>query len=196
MECPVCLSSREVRSRILPEGLRAFGCAGCGGYWLRAVDYWFWRAGRSPVARLSSPQGVSGLGFDRRHLKLCPQDRTVLDRYRVGTGDSITIDRCARCSGVWLDGKEWEILVEHDLHEHLHDILDPGWQDELRTAELAAAEHARCAGRLPAADLRRVEEVRVWLESHPMKADLYAILQDSSPGGGRAGRRGLQGGEA
>ena len=113
-------------------------------------------------------------------MKLCPEDGAFLSRYRVGTGDSITIDRCAACSGIWLDANEWDILGEHDLHEHLYDVLDPEWQDELRDAELSQVEHGSYLRQLGTDDLQRLQEVRDWLDSHPQKSELYAYLWYSS----------------
>jgi hypothetical protein len=81
---------------------------------------------------------------------------------------------------VWLDPEEWEILGQHGLHEHLYDLLDAEWQDQLRRVEQTEAEQARYLRRLGPQDLERIQEVRDWLDAHPKKSELYAYLQYST----------------
>lgn len=182
MKCPVCKTSRELQIRRLEPRLGARTCPGCGGSWIRAADYWQWRAQEEQGHRLGEPQEIVAIDVDQRVAKLCPEDGSFLGLYRVGIGDSLTVDQCSQCAGVWLDAREWEILGQHGLHEHLYDLLDASWQDELRRVERREVEHDRYVRRLGADDLRRIQEIRDWLDAHPRKSELYAFLQYSTRG--------------
>lgn len=180
MKCPICETSRELQVRRPEPRLGARSCTECGGMWIRAADYWRWRAQREPGQRLGEPQEIVVVDVDQRVAKLCPEDGSFLGRYRIGTGNSLTVDQCSHCAGVWLDPEEWEILGQHGLHEHLYDLLDAEWQDQLRRVEQTEAEQARYLRRLGPQDLERIQEVRDWLDAHPKKSELYAYLQYST----------------
>ena len=56
-------------------------------------------------------------------LRFCPEDGYILARFHVGSSHPFMIDQCRNCSGVWLDGGEWEALQAGGLSNRMHLIL-------------------------------------------------------------------------
>ena len=76
-----------------------------------------------------------------------------------------------------MDAGEWEALVAAGFGDRLHLILSADWQDEIRATARDAAEAERWRTRLGEEDLARITETKEWLDSHPKRSELYAILR-------------------
>jgi Zn-finger nucleic acid-binding protein len=92
--------------------LRLEGCRACGGVWFAegrlAV---FLRLDRESVAAAQKWTGASGLAampgnLSGRTTAYCPGCHFPMERRPFAGGQSVEIDRCANCEGVWLDGGE------------------------------------------------------------------------------------------
>lgn len=179
MRCPCCEPSVELRKQALESALSVYLCERCGGTWVRAVDYWRWRAEHKGG---ESAGGGSGhiMPADSEGLKLCPEDGHILGRYRVAHGVEFALDHCAACEGVWLDRYEWYALRELGLHQHLPEIFSEEWQREVRSEERREVEQGQWVRQLGEEDFARIREVRQWIDTHPRRSELYAFLSPAN----------------
>lgn len=174
--CPVCTPAQLLRLQILEPGLHVRGCPRCGGHWIRLADYWRWRADKGTGAPEKSPGRSTTAAKEATGLRRCPDDGQPLSRYRVGKGIAFTLERCGNCEGVWLDGNEWEVLRRRGLHDDLHRVFTDDWQREAGRTEKQQQAEAALMRALTPADYARIREVKAWIDSHPLRAELYGVL--------------------
>lgn len=176
MKCPVCTSYHALQLLSMSDGLRLHQCPSCQGRWIRSDDYWRWRSsGEHPAASSVDPPQLADEG--QPEIRFCPEDGYLLARFEVGAEPNFWIDQCRNCSGVWLDGGEWEHLVHEGLSDRLHLILSPQWQDEIRKARREETEQKQWLRQLGEEDLGRIAEIKEWLDGHPKRSQLYAYLR-------------------
>ncbi|HET7462145.1 MAG TPA: zf-TFIIB domain-containing protein [Longimicrobium sp.] len=182
MRCPVCKPALELQPQALESSLTVHGCPNCHGSWVRAADYWRWRAEHTPSQPSAPPSGGGARPepADTEGLKLCPDDGHILGRYRVGHGLGFAVDHCRNCDGVWLDANEWEALRQAGVHEHLPEVYSDEWQREVRAEDRREREQAQWTRQLGEADFARVREVRAWIDAHPHRSELYAFLNPAN----------------
>ncbi|MEW5849751.1 MAG: zf-TFIIB domain-containing protein [Myxococcota bacterium] len=179
MNCPVCRTS-SLRRVSLDDGLPALACSSCGGHWLGAADYHAWR-GRTgdaplPATNTSGEVQVS----DVQGVKVCPECRRLMVRYRVGRGVDFRLDQCGACSGMWFDRNEWEALRQQGLHLQLNLIFTEPWQDRARRDESRKVMEGIYLKRF-GDDYEEVKRMRQWLQAHPERMSILAFLMDDDP---------------
>jgi uncharacterized protein len=107
MNCPKCVDERL--SRMRAGELEVDHCPACGGLWLdqnelpRLLEV---DAGDLRDLR----RGRDATGANTR-LGKCPACARGLLRVTSGIQRQVTVDKCADCGGVWLDGGELETLL-------------------------------------------------------------------------------------
>jgi Zn-finger nucleic acid-binding protein len=174
--CPVCTPAQLLTLQHLEPGLQARGCPRCGGHWIRLADYWRWRAGKGAgVPEQPAPRTTTAAREATGHRR-CPDDGQLLSRYQVGKGIAFTLERCAQCEGVWLDGNEWEVLKRRGLHDDLHRVFTEDWQRETKKMEKSQELEALLMRALPPADYVRIREIKAWIDAHPQRSELYEVL--------------------
>jgi Zn-finger nucleic acid-binding protein len=183
MRCPVCKPAPELQPQTPDASPTVHACPNCHGTWVRAADYWRWRAEHRADLAAAAPAPTAGARSepaDTDGLKLCPEDGHILGRYRVGHGLGFAVDHCRNCDGVWLDANEWEALRQAGVHGSLTEIYSEEWQREVRAEDRREREQAQWIRQLGEADFARVREVREWLDAHPHRSELYAFLNPSN----------------
>ncbi|MBD3241460.1 MAG: hypothetical protein GF331_12800 [Chitinivibrionales bacterium] len=175
MQCPSCGSSDHAH-KVLEEDLHVIACNGCGGYWLRATEYWQWLRRHGPPRPEKQPDTAITV-TDSKRPKTCPECGTILTAYQVGHGADFAIEHCALCGGVWFDKNEWEALHSRNLHDHVHRIFAASWQHALRATEAAKTHEQRVHTLLGDQDYERARELKEWLRSHPRRAVILAYLE-------------------
>lgn len=177
MDCPACSVRHTLRVVRAEDAPPIHRCPACGGTWLRSADYWRWRAEHPRNVPPPSPDEISLERSEEPELKSCPEDAYVLARFRVGPGDSFSIDQCRTCGGVWFDPGEWGLLEDEGLHLHLHHVLSEEWEEELKEVERRRDERERWIRQLGEENFERISEVKAWLDDHPKRSELYAFLR-------------------
>jgi len=113
MYCPGCQAAYLHPVRI--DRGKVDGCHSCGGFWLRP----------SALTRiLGFTPSLSGP--DGTNHRQCPRDSTELDRVFVsgkGIQDSVELDQCSSCLGIWFDEGELETVEE--LHNKFELSMAP-----------------------------------------------------------------------
>ena len=177
IQCPVCRRPGFVQEELEPN-LRALTCPTCGGHWIGAAWYWKWRDEHGPSlpettpGQVESPHPVN----ETTKAKLCPECQRLLTRYKVGHGMSFVIERCGSCAGVWLDRNEWESLRARNLHDDLHFIFSEAWQNAVGREHRDQGRERVLAEKLGEADLKELKRIKAWLDHHPHRSELYAML--------------------
>lgn len=110
MKCPKC--DDESLTRKLAGEIEVDHCHTCGGLWLDQNEL--------PRLLELKPQEVRDLrrghgrvGDNSRRGK-CPHCGTELLRVISAQNHQVTVDKCAECRGVWLDGGELNALFQKD----------------------------------------------------------------------------------
>ncbi len=165
VRCPKC----AVSMMVVAGAEDAFGCATCGGAWVR------------PAARLALPETLSTPATTRApadlRTGLCPDGHGILLRARVGeVSEGFHLERCGTCHGVWFDSGEWERIASTELRAHLDELWDP----VARRAALLTRNEARLdtdlRARLGEGLHDQLVAVAEALEKHPDRAMALAFL--------------------
>lgn len=108
MQCPKCPNSPLVATRV--QAIEVDRCKACGGIWFDNHEL-------VPLLHESLPEfmalrGKSVLrGVNQKHGR-CPRDNAELLRVSSALGRSVVLDTCPECRGIWLDGGEFDTLLE------------------------------------------------------------------------------------
>jgi Zn-finger nucleic acid-binding protein len=117
--CPVCkISCTPVRYENVPVQT----CGGCGGYWLTPL-----KLDRiCAIREVQMPEAVRQKMMDLADASntveklMCITCGVEMVREQFKIWDDIQLDRCPKCSGIWLDRGElekcqiyWEYLQDH-----------------------------------------------------------------------------------
>ena len=179
LKCPICKTIPLGESELEP-GLRVQPCSQCNGQWISPKDYWKWLEGRGPLAPEIAPATVP-LDLPVKETetpKFCPDCGRFLRRHKVGHGVHFSLDRCGTCGGFWLDANEWMILKSRNMNDRLHFVASDGWQGEVARQEREKGHEQIVREKIGAEDLEKIKSIKVWIEAHPRKAELYAVLLD------------------
>jgi Zn-finger nucleic acid-binding protein len=176
MNCPVCKTVTLSHSEV-PEQLNFLECKTCKGRWLQSYKYWKWKDKQGKdVPEISSTETVEVPVNDSEHAKLCPECGHILIRFPVGHGIEFTLDHCGNCGGIWFDENEWEVLKNRNLHYEIHKIFSEVWQTGVRAEAHEKYLRNLYVDKFGKEDYGKIEEIKNWLERHPLKHELYAYL--------------------
>lgn len=176
MNCPICKTVTLSRSES-PEQLKFFECKTCKGRWLQSYQYWKWKdkQGRDlPEKSVADPVNLAV--NDSENAKLCPECGHILIRFPVGHGIEFTLDHCGNCGGIWFDKNEWEVLKNRNLHYEVHKIFSAVWQTGVRAKAHEKYIQNFYLNKFGKEDYKKIEEMKNWMESHPLKHELYAYI--------------------
>ena len=177
--CPICKTVHLGEAELDPQ-LTAHPCPQCNGQWISPKDYWKWLEGRSPLPA-EIPAVLSPVALPVKETetpKFCPDCGRFLRRHKVGHGVNFAVDRCGTCGGFWLDANEWEILKSRHMNDRLHFVASDAWQADVTRQEREKGHELIVLEKVGAEDLEKIKAIKVWIENHPRKAELYAVLLD------------------
>jgi Zn-finger nucleic acid-binding protein len=184
MNCPVCKTA-TLNAVVLPTGeaeggLTARRCSTCGGHWVEGEVYFNWvekrrSGGEAKAAGTAAPQGATQ---DSTKAKLCPTCGRMLTRAKVGNGLAFHLDRCRTCAGFWFDPGEWDALLAAGLHGQAHQVFSDAWQFEVQREERRVQHERSMIARLGQADWDEIQRVKAWIEGHPRRVELFAVLTE------------------
>jgi Zn-finger nucleic acid-binding protein len=175
--CPICKTVPLGVSELEPT-LPSHPCPQCLGQWIAPADYWKWLEGRGPLSSEIAP-AFAPLDLPVKETeapKFCPDCGRFMRRHKVGHGVSLTVDRCGTCGGFWLDANEWEIFKSRNIHDRLHFVASDAWQADVARLEREKAHEQIVLDKIGAEDLEKIKSIKTWIEGHPRKAELYAVL--------------------
>ena len=106
MNCPKCQTATLAEFKI--EGVAVDRCSHCDGIWIDAQELSQLLAEDAKVVRALRRGAESELADIKKGR--CPRDAAELVRIYSAIDRSVTLDACADCHGIWLDGGEFEKL--------------------------------------------------------------------------------------
>ena len=192
MNCPVC-KTPTLAATDLPTGgavaLSARHCNGCGGHWVAGDVYLLWVAknagGPPPIHEqvdaadpVAAAKPAAVAAEESAKAKICPTCGRLLSRSKVGHGLAFHLDRCVTCGGFWFDAGEWDALLARNLHDDAHHIFSPAWQADVMKHERRLQHDRLMIAKLGEADWREIRRVKAWLDAHPHRAELHAVLRE------------------
>jgi Zn-finger nucleic acid-binding protein len=178
--CPVCRESL-LHEVTIEDGLLAFRCSGCQGIWISSEPYQnWWRAHRPELPEKEASECQPPVS-DTEQIKSCPDCGHLMARLRVASDLEFSVDHCGQCNGVWLDRGEWEALVARNLHDKINSFCTEPWQTRLRAEETRYALDRLYLAKFGADDYARLQEMRRWLATHPLRSMILAYLGAEDP---------------
>jgi len=180
MKCPVCKTD-TLGEIVLLEELPANQCSQCNGVWMPSNAFLAWK--RTQPGDFVEKKGVISIdpSWEVDELKLCPASGHILMRYKIFPDSEFYLDRCRHCNGIWFDKREWDVLVDRNLHDNLNEFFTHVWQDKLHAAETKRNMEKLYLQKFGGADYEHVQKVREWLKDHPKRSMLLAFLQADDP---------------
>jgi len=106
MNCPKCQTATLTEVKV--EGVAVDRCSECDGIWFDAEELSQLLAEDAKVVG-ELRRGSSHGQLDEKHGR-CPRDSADLLRMYSAIDRSVTLDACADCHGIWLDGGEFAKL--------------------------------------------------------------------------------------
>jgi Zn-finger nucleic acid-binding protein len=179
MKCPACKTA-DLSPTSLEADLPAAACVVCEGNWISSSAYWAWLERHGPTLSEKPYEGSELSVSDRQEVKLCPECRRLMLRYRVGHGVEFSLDQCAGCNGIWLDRDEWAALKGRNLHDEIHLVFTAPWQSEVRREETRRRLDEIYARRF-GEDYEEIKRVKAWLDAHPDRSTVLAFFNDRDP---------------
>jgi Zn-finger nucleic acid-binding protein len=180
MHCPIC--NQHLQHYVLPESeVPAYQCQRCKGIYIASNEYLRWVKGRAQTAAPALTPDPNLPDYEVAQLKLCPGCGHFLTRFKLLPHTRFFVDHCSNCNGVWLDHDEWDVLVEHNLHDRINDLFTTAWQTKLRSEETRITLDTLYREKFGEDDYQHLQEVRDWLSHHPQRAMMLAFLQSADP---------------
>ena len=135
MNCPNCKNNILTNHRI-EENLSAEVCESCGGYWVSSKNYETWLEAHGEILpEIPASEDSETTIPQFQPARLCPRDKRIMIKYKIGHSIPFTIDRCGDCGGVWFDKDEWETLKSRNLHDELSKIFTDQWHEDISHKE-------------------------------------------------------------
>ena len=106
MNCPKCQTATLAEFKL--EGVAVDRCSRCDGIWFDAQELSELLVEDAKV--VAELRRGSGSEFADVKKGRCPRDSAELLRIYSAIDHSVTLDACADCHGIWLDGGEFEKL--------------------------------------------------------------------------------------
>ncbi|MEW6298493.1 MAG: zf-TFIIB domain-containing protein [Thermodesulfobacteriota bacterium] len=108
MQCPKCQTDSFVMRTI--RGISVERCTQCTGLWFDAREL---STLLNEDPRFLTPlRGEAGAEEFNRKRGRCPRDATPLLRMYSAINPAVIVDTCLQCQGIWLDGGEFDALLE------------------------------------------------------------------------------------
>ena len=181
MKCPVC-KQNSLKSNEIEPNLFAEVCAKCKGKWVSNLNYEMWLEEHGTILpELPAPESTNMTIPEFELARMCPVDKRILIKYKVGRNLPFMIDRCSNCSGVWLDDKEWMALKERNLHDELNKIFTDHWQEEVKKEDTRKTLQKIYRDKFGENDYYKIKEFKTWIENHEKGGEIMAFLKDKNP---------------
>ncbi len=179
MHCPVCQNIELIKREIEPD-LWASACENCRGRWLSHPDYERWL--KSHQDSSVTPSKKLKMTIPEFELvRLCPECRRILVKYKVGHNVPFMLDRCGTCAGVWLEKNEWEVLKRRNLHDDLQKIFTDHWQEEVKKGETRTHLAKMYEEKFGKEDYAKICKFKDWMENHEKEDEILSYLRDPNP---------------
>lgn len=167
MLCPKC-DDRPLTAG--PNG--SARCSYCGGTFVargHAVEV----ADDSAVPRDAARDAEGGQ---------CPADRSIMSRTRVelGDGESVHLERCPSCKGVWFDAGEWSALADRSLLDRLDEFWSEEWRARQRRERDRASYEERMRETFGPALYAQLTATADALKGHERRSQALAFLREES----------------
>jgi len=178
VKCPICDHSKLVEGQ-LNNGPNAQLCPECEGAWIVALDYRNWQ---NEVCSKKKPGPIAKAKFkDVKVAKKCPNDGSVLSRYRVGSELDVWLDQCPLCFGIWFDKGEWKSLADRSLHLELNKYFTEVWQRKIEEEESRKRRQERFEEKWGKGHFKRIRKMHKWLLDHPDRDAIISFLKAKDP---------------
>lgn len=122
LACPKCTSYMFPGRK---KGVQIDCCSSCNGIWLDKGEL-------ATIAQTAQdiPDSRQMLQSSTTNFP-CPRDGTKLSEHPYSASESLLVDSCTKCSGVYLDKGELEKI--EGLAKQINDVFTPQWQSQSKS---------------------------------------------------------------
>jgi Zn-finger nucleic acid-binding protein len=174
--CPRC-KEEKLSQHELEKNLNSSRCGKCSGVWISSAQYEQWlKLHGTNNPEKAADATVDLVSGEAHGAKFCPECKYILIKYKVGHDVGFSLNRCGHCGGIWFDKNEWEIMKSRNLNDDVHLVFSEAWQSAVREEEHKNAMDEILKEHIGDADLKEIQRIKIWLQSHPKSSELYAYL--------------------
>lgn len=173
MRCPSC-TTQELKPTKLDAGLAGYGCARCRGVLIELLSYRMWA--ESHAANRRDVRAAAPSAEDSKRAFACPKCSKLMTKYRIADEVANKLDLCTHCGEVWLDGGEWDLLLQLDLAASLPQILSDPWQNAIRKKHVTQSVEQKFQALFGPQDYQKLKEFRDWMLAHENAPDIQDYL--------------------
>ena len=139
MKSPVDPNTSLIQREIEP-GLIAYTCPKSGGIWIDHKHYWDWLLKQPGFPKPTPAISNMPVAIEDPHNRplISPESGRLMIKYRVGNALNFRIDHDSISGGFWLDKGEYDLIRERNLHDELHLICSPEYQQVLAKLDAEA----------------------------------------------------------
>lgn len=176
MKCPICQHS-ELEKLSHEIGMQLSFCPICNSYWIQPSQFWAWKDKYITC-------NTRAVSYDRRYVetfhlnrpKKCPECSRILSRYQVGKGTDITIERCEKCRGMWIDKSDFDLLYKNNLLGEIYRIFSTQWQASVKMEKILEKRADALKREIGINDYNRVNDFLKWVKNNQKKTSIIAYL--------------------
>ncbi len=174
MKCPKC-NKMDLRATKLEDELVAANCQKCDGNLIPLFFYRDWAKNASVLS--SNIADISELAAsDAKAAIICPKCGKLMTKYRIDSKSKNHIDICHECDEAWLDGGEWNLLKELNIHDSLTQISTESWQNQIHKQECADRRRTILIKTVGEELTDKVDEFKAVIDSSKYKEDIIRYL--------------------
>jgi Zn-finger nucleic acid-binding protein len=101
-----------------------------------------------------------------------------MTRFRVCPTDSMTVERCPACAGIWFDSGEWNSVLTVVPLARIQHVFNDTYQHKLSLELKRLKQEQRCRTILGDSDYDRAVTFKSWMNAHPKRDVLLALIDD------------------
>ncbi len=117
MNCPKC--SGTLKPKTIDQ-IEVDQCSACSGIWFDIGE--FDKIIASSYHNELTNVAANNAGQNEMHVA-CPNCKGSTQMVQLTTPKGVVIDKCTRCSGIWLDGGEYEQIVGQGLGQYIRHLF-------------------------------------------------------------------------
>jgi Zn-finger nucleic acid-binding protein len=127
MDCPVC---HTFLNRVIFHDMAIDSCNQCGGLWFDEGELKDYIRGKLferrdiPESPIELNKNVVGTALIKEPAKSCPHCHQSMQSFNYCYDSNVILDKCPECSGIWVDGGEFEKMVQY--HKVNPDLIGMG----------------------------------------------------------------------
>jgi Zn-finger nucleic acid-binding protein len=164
--CPKCANDLQ------PAARGTYRCPACAGMFIPSALVPYVEGEETAPASAESHDAQSGR---------CPVDGTILSRAEIRLDpETIHLERCSSCRGIWFDRGEWALLADHQLLENIEQFWTAEWRTRQRRLQNERDYERRQREELGEELFTALQSLAGKLKGHERRSQALAYIREAS----------------